>query len=77
MQSNVIYNVQFYDELLDTSLDEAGVELAVQLLTELTREYNYGIYVISHRKECSKLSTGEVIFLQKRDGITKRLPFVV
>lgn len=75
LQSGVIYNIQFYDELLDTSLDEAGVELVVSLLNELTQANNYGIYVISHRKECSRLSTGDVIFLQKKDGITKRMPF--
>jgi DNA repair exonuclease SbcCD ATPase subunit len=76
LQSGVTYNIQFYDELLDTSLDEAGVELVIGLLNELTTTFNYGIYIISHRKECSKLSTGEVIFLQKRNGLTKRIDFV-
>lgn len=75
LQSNVIYNIQFYDELLDTSLDETGVELVVSLLNELVSKYNYGIYIISHRKECSRLSTGEVIYLEKKDGLTQRLPF--
>lgn len=75
LQSNVVYNVQFYDELLDTSLDETGVELVVALLTELVNTYNYGIYIISHRKECSRLATGDVIYLEKKDGITVRLPF--
>lgn len=76
LQSGVTYNIQFYDELLDTSLDEAGVELVINLLTELTHQFSYGIYIISHRKECSKLSTGDVIFLQKKNGITKRVEFV-
>jgi len=75
LQSNISYNVQFYDELLDTSLDEAGVEMVVNLLTELVQTKNYGIYVISHRKECSKLSTGDVIFLEKQEGITKRIQY--
>lgn len=75
LQSNVIYNIQFYDELLDTSLDEAGVELVVSILNELTAQFNSGIYIISHRKECARLSTGEVIYLEKKDGITKRVPF--
>jgi DNA repair exonuclease SbcCD ATPase subunit len=76
LQSGVTYNIQFYDELLDTSLDEAGVELVISLLNELTQQFNYGIYIISHRKECSKLSTGDVIFLQKLNGITRRIEFV-
>lgn len=72
MQGNVVYNVQFYDELLDTSLDEAGVEMVVALLNDIVSQYNNGVYIISHRKECSKLSTGDVIFLEKTNGITRR-----
>ena len=73
MQTNVYYNVQFYDELLDTSLDSAGVENVVRLLNDFVEKYSYGIYVISHRKECSKLANGEVVFLEKSNGITKRI----
>jgi DNA repair exonuclease SbcCD ATPase subunit len=75
LQSNVSYNVQFYDELLDTSLDEAGVEIVVSLLNELISKFNYGIYIVSHRKECSRLSNGDVIFLEKKEGLTKRVKF--
>jgi exonuclease SbcC len=73
MQTNVYYNVQFYDELLDTSLDSAGVENVVKLLNDFVDKYSYGIYVISHRRECSKLANGEVVFLEKSNGITKRI----
>jgi DNA repair exonuclease SbcCD ATPase subunit len=73
LQTNVYYNVQFYDELLDTSLDSAGVENVVRLLNEFVENYSYGIYVISHRKECSKLANGEVVYLEKNNGITKRI----
>jgi len=73
MQTNVHYNVQFYDELLDTSLDSAGVENVIKILNEFVDTNSYGIYIISHRKECSKLATGEVVYLEKSSGITKRI----
>jgi len=77
MQTNINYNVQFYDELLDTSLDSSGVESVVKILNSFVDNDNYGIYVISHRKECSKMSTGEVVFLEKDNGITKRVAIEV
>jgi len=71
LQGNIYYNIQFYDELLDTSLDETGVELVLNLLTEFVAKNNFGIYIISHRKECAKFVTGDLILLEKRNGITK------
>ena len=70
LQGNIFYNVQFYDELLDTSLDETGVELVLNLLNEFVSKNGFGIYVISHRKECARLVSGDIITLQKINGIT-------
>lgn len=70
LQGNIFYNIQFYDELLDTSLDETGVELVLNLLNELVSKNMFGIYIISHRKECSKFVTGDLIVLEKNNGIT-------
>ena len=73
LQTNVYYNVQFYDELLDSSLDSAGVENVVRILNDFVENNSIGIYVISHRKECSKLANGEIVFLEKENGITRRI----
>lgn len=70
LQGNIFYNIQFYDELLDTSLDETGVELVLKILSEFVEKNNFGIYIISHRKECARLVSGETIFLEKNNGIT-------
>jgi len=70
LQGNIFYNIQFYDELLDTSLDETGVELVLKLLTEFVDKNKFGVYIISHRKECARLVNGETIFLEKQNGIT-------
>ena len=76
LQGEVAYNVVIFDELLDSSLDEKGVELVLSLLSERIEEYKENIYIISHRKESAKAATGEVITLQKQNGITTRVDFV-
>lgn len=72
-QGNVHYNISIYDELFDSSLDEKGVELVLGILKERCEKYNESIFVISHRKESAKFATGDVIFLEKYNGITKRV----
>lgn len=77
LQGNVHYNVQMYDELLDTSLDEAGVDLVLNVLNEFVTGKDLGIYIISHRKECAKISSSDIVFLEKTGGITKRVKLQV
>lgn len=81
LQGDVGFNVSIYDELFDSSLDEKGVDLVVGILNERLEKYNECMYVISHRKESINFTTkneqspGEVIFLQKKNGITTRIEF--
>lgn len=81
LQGDVSFNVSLYDELFDSSLDEKGVDLVVNILNERLLKFNECMYVISHRKESINFTTqnesspGEVIFLQKENGITTRIPF--
>jgi DNA repair exonuclease SbcCD ATPase subunit len=75
LQGDVCFNFSIYDELFDSSLDERGVELVIALLKERVDKYKECIMVISHRKESTKAATGEIIFLEKNNGITKRVDF--
>ena len=43
-----------YDELFDSSLDEKGVDLVIEILRERLEKYNECMYVISHRKESTQ-----------------------
>ena len=72
-QGGVKYNVTFYDELFDTSFDEKGIELVVNVLKERVEKYNEGCYIVSHRKESVKNATGEIIYLIKENDITRRV----
>lgn len=73
LQGEVAFNFSMYDELFDSSLDERGVELVIEILKERIENHNECAIVISHRKESTKLATGEVIFLEKQNGVTTRV----
>lgn len=73
LQGDVAFNFSMYDELFDSSLDERGVELVIEILKERIQSHNECVIVISHRKESTKLATGEVIFLEKQNGVTVRV----
>jgi DNA repair exonuclease SbcCD ATPase subunit len=72
LQGDVAFNFSIYDELFDSSLDEKGVDLVTEILKERIEKYKECIMVISHRKESAKSATGEIIFLEKKNGITTR-----
>lgn len=72
-QASVCLNLSMFDELIDSSLDEKGIELVLDILKERVDIYNEAIYIISHRKESKKYCIGgEIIYLEKKNGITTR-----
>jgi DNA repair exonuclease SbcCD ATPase subunit len=73
LQGDVAYNLLMFDELLDSSLDEKGVELVLTILKDRVDNHKESIYIISHRKESVKAATGEVVVLEKKNSITTRV----
>jgi DNA repair exonuclease SbcCD ATPase subunit len=76
LQGDVAFNISVFDELFDSSLDAKSVDLVLEVLKERVEKFNECVYVISHRKESTRLATGEVIYLVKNNGITTRVDFV-
>lgn len=75
LQGGVSYNIAIYDELFDSSFDAKGIELITEILKERVESLNECTIVISHRTESLKAVTGEVIYLEKREGITRRVEY--
>ena len=73
LQGDVVFNFNIYDELLDSSLDEKGIEIVLDIIRERVEKYNEMVYVITHRKESDTYARGDVIMLQKEKGITTRV----
>lgn len=76
LQGDTTFNFSLYDELLDSSLDERGIELVLDILQERIEKYKECIFVISHRKESIKFATGEIVMLEKYNGVTRRVDFI-
>jgi DNA repair exonuclease SbcCD ATPase subunit len=75
MQGNVAYNVSFFDELYDSSLDSKGVELVNQILQDRVENNKECVFIITHRPEAIKSITdsANIIYLKKENGITTRV----
>lgn len=63
-------NVLFIDELVDTGMDQAGVEASLEYLKKLSWSSQICIYVISHRDELiSRVSN--ILMVVKENGFTR------
>jgi DNA repair exonuclease SbcCD ATPase subunit len=70
MQGDVHFSTIFYDELLDSSLDDKGVELVLDILRERAQKYNENCYIITHRGTTITEKIDNTIFLEKRNNFT-------
>ena len=62
-------NVLFIDELVDSGMDTAGVENALGILKQISRERHKNIYLISHRDELQG-RVNSVLKVTKEGGFT-------
>lgn len=66
---NESMNLLFIDELIDSGLDQVGVEASLSVLKSMGRDRNKDIFLISHREELlSRVSS--VMLVKKENGFT-------
>jgi len=70
LQGDVNFNTVFYDELLDSSLDDKGVSLTLKVLRERFTETNESCYIITHRGPEVTTKAEHTIHVIKRNGIS-------
>jgi len=70
MQGEVHFSTIFYDELLDSSLDDKGVELVLDILRERALKHKENCYIITHRGTTITEKIDNTIFLEKRNNFT-------
>jgi DNA repair exonuclease SbcCD ATPase subunit len=62
-------NLLFIDEMIDNGLDTAGVESALALLKQMSRERNKSIWLVSHRDELTG-RVENILKVIKENGFT-------
>ena len=70
LQGDVNFSTVFYDELLDSSLDDRGVSLTLKVLRERFNEVNESCYIITHRGPEVTTKAEHTIHVTKRNGIS-------
>jgi DNA repair exonuclease SbcCD ATPase subunit len=70
LQGDVNFSTVFYDELLDSSLDDKGVSLTLKVLRERYNENGESCYIITHRGPEVTTKAEHTIHVIKRNGIS-------
>jgi DNA repair exonuclease SbcCD ATPase subunit len=70
LQGDVNFSTIFYDELLDSALDDVGIELVLNVLRERCELYKEYCYIITHRGTSYTGKIDNIITLEKRNGYT-------
>ena len=73
LQGDVNFSTVFYDELIDSSLDDKGVQLTLKILRERFNENNEACYIITHRGPEVTTKAEHTIHVIKRNGISTLL----
>ena len=70
LQGDVNFSTVFYDELLDSSLDDKGVSLTLKVLRERFNENHESCYIITHRGPEVTTKAEHTIHVIKRNGLS-------
>ena len=70
LQGDVNFSTIFYDELIDSALDDVGIELVLNVLRERCELYKEYCYIITHRGTSYTGKIDNTITLEKRNGYT-------
>ena len=63
-------NIVAVDEMIDSGMDGAGIDLALDILRGFRREKNKSIFLISHKDDLLN-KVDHVLLVQREDGFTK------
>ena len=69
----VEYNIAFYDEILDSSVDNKSLEHIIDFIAEKAANNGKSIYIVTHKTDIMMPQLTETVLLEKRNGFTRRI----
>lgn len=72
-QQQLEYNLLFFDEILDSSLDTKSLEYVIDFLSNYVAQNNIGLYLITHKSDVNLPNINKMIILEKKDGFSRLL----
>lgn len=72
-QQQVEYNISFFDEILDSSVDSKSLEIIVNFIAEQAYKNNKAVYIITHKQDIVLPESTQTILLQKVNGFTTKV----
>ena len=69
----VEYNIAFYDEILDSSVDNKSLEHIIDFIAEKATNNGKSIYIVTHKTDIMMPQLTETVLLEKRNGFTRRI----
>ena len=73
LHRQINYNVTFYDEILDSSLDNKNLENLIHFISEQNKVNHKAVYIITHKNDITLPEINEIITMEKRGGFTRKL----
>ena len=72
LQAGVFFDLLVFDELLDSSIDEKGIQELFDIVKNKQREDDAKVFIISHRKELKNYDEiDNEYYIQKKDGYSE------
>lgn len=69
----VEYNIAFYDEILDSSVDNKSLEHIIDFIAERAAHNGKSVYIVTHKTDIMMPQLTETVLLEKRNGFTRRI----
>lgn len=67
------YNITFFDEILDSSVDSKSLEHITDFIAKQTEENGNCVYIITHKQDIAIRTVTETVRLEKKNGFTRRV----